>query len=606
MTEWLAQLSFLRPAWLLLLPVALLWLWWWRHHRDRRQGGDWHRVMDPRLLAPLMPQQTDPAGPRPGIWLPALILCLALLALSGPSWREAPRPSQQPADSLVVVMDLSLSMLARDLEPDRLTQAKRALQDLLRLREGLDTGLIAYAGDAHVVSPLTRDRASIEAFLPALDPFIMPSYGSRADRAVQRAIALLEHSAAGQRQILLITDGIRPPYREAIRQALSGHRIPLQILAVGSEQGAPIPLEDRGVIREDNGQPVIVSTELAPLRSLARAHGGQALRWTGSTTDLSPLGLDGRGARHHQSGEPGWRREDGGYWLLLLLLPLALWGWRRGHPALSGYSSVILPLAMAAILAVDAPPAMAGDASLWRTPDQQAMALLPESPGAASRRFRDRRWQALAHYRAGHYAAAEALWASEDSPEGHYNRGNALAQQGRIQEAIAAYETALALNPDMTPARENRQHLMDYLDQQQERDSQQQPGQDQNNRGSRQPPQTGGDPEQTLESSQPPSQPLSRPPQNPGDRQEQDDGPPGHGHAPRPRGTAGDEKASAPREASPEADSRGQSQAHEQWLRRIPDDSASLLRRKFERDYQQRQRQRAFRPQPEAEDQPLW
>lgn len=582
MTEWFSDFQFLRPAWLLLLPLLILWLLWWHQRRPPASAGDWHKIIAPELLAPLLPEEQKGQagqGRKRGLWLPTFLLGLTVLALAGPSWREAPKPAQQPADALVVVLDLSLSMLARDLEPDRLTQGKRALQDVLRLREGAETALIAYAGDAHVVTPLTRDRATIEAFLPALDPYLMPSYGGRADRGVQRAVALLEHSGPGRRQILLITDGMRDKYLESIHDVLSGHRIHLQILATGTESGAPVPLEDRGVIRED-GQPVIVATRLSPLQALAHAHGGEALRWQGSGMNLEPLALSGTDSAH-RSDARGWLREDGGYWLLLIIVPLALWGWRRGHPALAGYSSVIFSMAMTAILTVNTAPAVAAQGGLWHTPDQQAMARLPEAPAEAAKLFRDPRWQALAHFRAGNHAAAAALWAGDDSAEGHYNRGNALAHDGRIQEAIAAYETALARRGDFTQARENRERLVAFLEAQKEQTP---PEKNSRQQQEEQPP--GGNP-----------QPGGSPPADATGKREQ-------------RGTqaegaqAEDGSATAPVEAADESRiSRDlQRQTREQWLRRIPDDSASLLRRKFARDYQQRQQQR----QQEQEPQELW
>ncbi|TVP54698.1 MAG: VWA domain-containing protein [Halomonadaceae bacterium] len=598
MTEWLADFQFLRPLWLLLLPLLALCLWWWQRRRQLSVSGDWQRLIPLQLLAPLLPEGTIDSHRGTRLWLPGILLLLSAVALAGPSWRAVPEPAQQPADALVVVLDVSLSMLAQDLTPDRLTQAKRSLRDVLALREGADTALIAYAGDAHVVAPLTRDRRTIEALLPALDPYMMPSYGGRADRAVARAIALLEHSGPGRRQILLITDGVREPWREGIHEALSGHPISLQILAVGTDYGAPVPLEDRGLIREEDGRPVIVTTELAPLQALARAHGGRAVRLNNITEDLKQLSLAPDGSGLRTSEERSWQREDGGYWLLWLIVPLALWGWRRCHPALSGYSSVILPLAMAAILTGNSTPALAHGGSLWQTPDQQAKALLPEAPEKAALRFRDRQWQALSHYRAGNYAAAAALWAEDDSPEGHYNRGNALAFKGQLENAIAAYNIALASRENFFEAEENRDRIQALLEQQeqeqeQEKEQQQQQQQEQQDQAQNQAPQQQGQ-------GQPEQESGSTVPEGSQD----------------PQGTA-----SAPVEAMSESTTSPQqplggltpeqeAQTMEQWLRRIPDDPASLLRRKFERDFQQReqqrQRQRRFQERESQEIQELW
>lgn len=599
MTEWLADFQLLRPLWLLLLPLLGLCLWWWHRLRPQLGSGDWQRLIPPQLLVPLLPRATN-ANPRtlpsqPRVWLPALVAALAVLALSGPSWRAAPQPAQQPADSLVIVMDLSLSMLAEDLKPNRLSQAKRSLRDVLALREGADTALIAYAGDAHVVAPLTRDHNIIEALLPALEPNMMPSYGGRADRGVARAIALLEHSGPGRRQILLISDGVREPWREAIHAALSGHRIALQIIATGTDYGAPVPLADRGLIRQDDGRPIIVTTQLAPLQALARAHGGQAVRVVSGTEDLGPLSLPPDGSGLTTSEALSWQREDDGYWLLMLILPLVLWGWRQRHPALSGYSSVILPLFMAAILSGNSEQTMAASKHLWLTPDQQAKALLSQQPAQAAQRFRDRQWQALAHYRAGNYSAAAALWAEKDSAWAHYNRGNALAHAGELENAVSAYNIALAGREDFTRAQENRDRIQALLEQQMQDQNldQDQQGQDQN----QDLPQSG---QQQAPAGQQAQHDQGQP-QAGMDRAEPDDpqsetqaegaqDPQGSASAPVEAGSTGSLTATEQPLAGLTAEQ--EAQTREQWLRRIPDDPASLLRRKFERDFQQREQQR--------------
>jgi len=580
MTEFLNHFHFIRPLWLLALPLIPLWLW--LRYRRLSDAAGWERIIPQELLQPLMPEARQNSGRRS--LLLALLLSASLVAMAGPSWRSADQPVQQSADSLVVVLDVSLSMLSDDLSPNRLTRAKRKLRDLLVDRQGGETALIAYSGDAHLVTPLTRDRRTTEALLPALDPFMMPSQGGRADRGIAQAVDLLNQSGRGHRHILLITDGVRSDWHKGIHEALAGTDIPLNILAVGTEAGGPIPLEGRGVIR-DGGEVVIVRTELPPLQALAERHGGQAVRITPGLDDLQQLALaPTRGApRATDSDTTVSLPRDDGYWLLFLVLPLALLAWRRGH-----FSATVPVLAVSLGLFALPQPAMATSllSDLFKNRDQQAMAMLEEEPEDAVSLFTDPNWKATAWYRAGEYERAAEIWARDDSAAGHYNRGNALARSEQLQDAIAAYNAALERQPDFREARENRDLLKELLEQQSdasEPDADGENGEDNGDNGTPPPGQpddrqdTGPEPDalppEDGSGEEGNGEAEPEPPEGP--PEEPDEGPPD-------QADQGPEQEAAQPPPDP--------QTHDQWLRRIPDNPASLLQRKFEREYHERQR----------------
>ncbi|WP_372983341.1 VWA domain-containing protein, partial [Marinobacter sediminum] len=228
----MADFHFLRPFWLLLilsLPILVFTL---RHLRLGDSG--WARIIPERLLAPVIRHDGSSGKQQRSPMLPVSLAVIALsIALAGPAWREAPTPLKQPGDSLVIVLDLSLSMLATDLEPNRLTLAKRKIRDILDAREGSLNGLIVFAADAHVVAPLTDDDKTIEGMLDVLEPVIMPAPGNRADLAIARARDLLQQGAPGEGRILLITDDVPRRYHAAISQTLEGSGLSLDTLVVG-------------------------------------------------------------------------------------------------------------------------------------------------------------------------------------------------------------------------------------------------------------------------------------------------------------------------------------------------------------------------------------
>ncbi len=598
----LSGFHFLRPAWLLALaavPVLFLVL------RTAR-GGDsgWARWIPAPLLSPLVRRGRNGTSATPAA-LAAAVLAWTLLAvaLAGPAWREAPTPLKQPGDSLVMVLDLSLSMLATDVEPDRLTRAKRKIRDILAERADSLNALVVFAADAHVVTPLTDDRRTIENMLEVLDPAIMPAQGNRADRAIALARTLLDQGAPGAGRILLITDDVNDRYWPAIDATLDTSRFSLSTLVVGTEQGGPIPLAKRGFIR-DNGNVVITRADRVSLAELAQRHGGLSHPLTLDNTDIRQLRLAPDDSNDWQSVDSTStvnRWQDDGYWLLWLAAPLLLLGWRRG--VLAGLALTLLPLAPE--------PALADSwEALWLREDQRAPALIEDDPARAARELSSPQWQATALYRAGQYREAARLYETLAGPEAAYNRGNALARAGELEAALAAYDKALAQMPEHEDARFNRKLVEELLEQQQQSDQNGQPqGQpsDQNgddrNRSDSQSNGDSDDGQEAPESTSPNSQPS--PSDQGGDGQNQqaqgntDDSGTNNGDSPEPESPQSQSGATGERsdelapgqsvEAPEELTETPLTQGQEQWLRRVPDNPGGLLRRKFLQQYQQRQ-----------------
>ncbi|WP_303286522.1 VWA domain-containing protein [Marinobacter sp. SS8-8] len=585
----LADFHFLRPLWLLL--VLLLPLMYLAFRQLHLGDSGWSRLIPARLLSPVIRHEGTSGRPPKSPMVPAAMALVVLAtALAGPAWREAPTPLKQPGDSLVIALDLSLSMLATDVEPDRLTRAKRKIRDILAVRQGSLTGLLVYAGDAHVVTPLTDDTRTIEGMLDVLDPVIMPATGNRADLAIVRAADLLKQGAPGNGRILVITDQIGEHYWPEIRETLSETGYAFNTLVVGTEEGGPIPLARRGFIRE-NGEIVISRATPGALSELARSTGGQSHELTLNNTDIESLELSPKDTDDWQDTSAGLtvtRWQDDGYWLLWLAAPLILLGWRRG--AFTALALVLLP-------AFPQPAAAMTWADLWQRQDQRAPELIRNDPKQAAARLDDPEWKGSALYRSGQFDAAAQVFSRAEGPRASYNQGNALARAGKLEEAVTAYTSALAANPDMEDARHNLKIVEELLKQKNQdkdgsqsnnqKDPSESPGSDghkpQDNQGqpgnSKNPGDSGNEQQQNSGNSQEPGEPNRKP-----DKQ------------------ANEPKGQTPEQASAEqASSANQSQApapisetpltqsQEQSLRRIPDNPGGLLQRKFLQQYQQRQ-----------------
>lgn len=579
----LADFHFLRPLWLLaLLPLALLALFWLRR---RLETGAWRDALDPALA----PWLVETGWQRGGRALTALALaswCIGVLALAGPSWEQRPQPVARSDDAMVIALDLTLSMYAEDLAPSRMVRARLKVEDILAERADGLTGLVVYAGDSHVVVPLTDDVRTISNLLGTLEPRIMPVFGNRPDRAVAQANQLFRDAGIDRGRVLLVTDDVPEP---DLALAAVQPRYPLSILGVGTPEGAPVPLERlnrEGHLRAE-GQVVIARLEEDTLTDLARRGGGRYARFTADGSDVAHLLAapnPSRGGTREREREFGmW--VDAGPWLVLLLLPVALFAFRRG----------LLATPLLGLLLLNPSEAAAFE---WRDlvlrPDQQAYrALQSGDPERAAERFQDPDWQATALYRSQQYEAAARAFPGDDA-RAHYNRGIALARAERFEEALASFEAALDRDPEFEDAQFNRDLIERILEQDRpdaanEQASQRDdPSWDDDDEGSavsrRSDPgeaQPGErDPRQGEEGAQREGEQTEDPQSQSGRSEEQE------------------QLAQAETEARAEAEvsEREQEQALEQWLRRIDDDPAALLQRKFRYEADRRRREGAIDP----------
>jgi Ca-activated chloride channel family protein len=448
----LEAFHFQQPAWFLaLLPLVLL-LWQLRGHGSTDSA--WRRVCDASLLPYLLvnPQRNDSRLP---LWLLAAGWLIAVIALADPVWEKQPQPVFRSEEARVVVLDLSRSMASSDLKPSRLERARYKVEDVLRRSKEGQVGLVVFAGDAFVVTPLTQDARTITELLKTLEPGLMPVQGSRVDLGLRKAGELLTQAGAGRGEILLVTDGYEGDQALDAARELRRQGYTVSVLGVGTAQGAPLSDGAGGFVHDEKGAIVVPRLDVASLRALATAGGGRYATITGNDADinalLTPL-VPRLNAKVKQTGleTDAWRSR--GPWLIALLLPLAALAFRRGW-----LLGVVL---LVAATAVPPQPAMASTwDDLWTRRDQQATD--PEQRGTAQ-------------YRAGQYKEALADFTRASGPDAAYNQGNALARLGRYQEAIAAYDKALAAQPHMGDALHNKAAVEALLRQQKKQEKQNQ------------------------------------------------------------------------------------------------------------------------------------
>ncbi|MBS0192741.1 MAG: VWA domain-containing protein [Proteobacteria bacterium] len=465
----------LRPWWLLALIVLPLLVWWWR--RGEGERTPWTQAVDAHLLPSLL-QKSTATRDTGAVWLFAVGYAIAVLALAGPAWRR-PTAAYVPQAPLVVVADMSSHMRVADLKPSRLLRERVKIQQLIAQRRIGQIGLVAFAGDAFTVAPVSDDAHSLDDLVVALAPDTMPADGQRADLALRRAADLLARAGYRNGQILLLTDGADALAVQAAHAAhAQGYEV--DVLGVGTADGAPLPAADGQFANDASGQMQIARLDADGLRKLAKAGGGRYAAISSDGSDLAALGVlePPRLAPATAAAREALAWRDEGPWLLLLLLPLAALAFRRGWLAVVLLVAFTLPLTPA-----QAAPSNAWQ-GLWQRNDQRADHALRSGDAKAAQSLASTPEQrAAAAYLQGDYAGAAADWSQIDNADADYNRGNALAQMHRYEDAIAAWQRALQRRPGMPDAQANIDAVRKLLRQPPPQDQQRQPnkrgGQDQ-------------------------------------------------------------------------------------------------------------------------------
>jgi Ca-activated chloride channel homolog len=596
-----SEFHFIRPTWLLaILPYLVIVVLMLRNKLSR---GNWSAVCDAELL-PYLLQEKAVQNSRWLLTTGAIAVFLVIVALAGPSWQRVPSPVFRNDSALVVALNLSHSMDAEDIKPSRLIRARYKIADILKRRKDGQTALLVYSGAAFTVTPLTDDTETINSQLTALTTDIMPSEGNDTELVLKKAVDLFKQAGLQKGQILLITDSVDADKTKPAVTALENYS--LSILGVGTAEGAPIALAQGGFLKDEHGSIVIPKLNASDLAKLAQQ--GHGIYQSISTDDSDILAfLSALEQPVQQQGKENknllldqW--EDQGPWLLLLVLPLAALSFRKG----------LLTIALLLLLPLPKNSYAMEWKDLWQNKDQQAeQAYKNNQFEQAASLFENSNWKAAANYKAGAYdKALENLAPKPDEKNANvlYNQGNALAKSGQLEQALKAYEKAIALNPADSDAKYNKELVEKALekqkqdknkqDQQKKDDKQdssdksdkddQQKKDDESSDKSEQQKASEQKPEQSEEKK---SQQQQADEQGKPDNKEPEKQP----EADKTEQSAEPKKAEDKQQPKPASEvvepSDEQKQANEQWLKRIPDDPAGLLKRKFKYQYGQQRGQ---------------
>ena len=493
----LSHLWMLNLLWLLPLAAVALIV------QGRKKKRALQVFADPHLLERLA--ALDHRGRR---FIKALLLLLSLglmlFALAGPRWGSHYEEVSQKGVDIMLLIDVSPSMLVEDIAPNRLERARREILDFIKVVQGDRVGLIAFAGAAFVQCPLTLDYAALEMFLSALQPDLIPVPGTDLGAAVDLGISAFDAESATDKVILLITDGEDNETRgiNAARQA-AAKGVKIFVFGIGDVGGGPIPeLDGRGGFKKDRqGNLILSKLEEEGLQDIAALTGGTYVRSVAGDLDLDVLYFDGikshTQAQELKSGKIKVYEERFALFVLAAFILLLIEGFidekvrlktRAGQKATLARAGLLL-LAVTAIWMLTAARSQAAE-----SPDElyrkgrfaEAEKGYAQSDMDNPKDLRYRYNRGCAAYQSGDYQAAAAAFASvlrrsEDDDirfKAAYNLGNAAYQQGDFKSAAKHYKQAITQDPSSEDARHNLELAVRALQKQQEQQSQDQSQQD--------------------------------------------------------------------------------------------------------------------------------
>ncbi|WP_286263456.1 vWA domain-containing protein [Thalassotalea atypica] len=434
------QFHFMRPLWLLsLVPAYFVFYWRWRIENKTNE----HQKNLPKHLLKALTVGQNAWQQHMPLKMLAVVATLLIIVISGPTWQRQASPFGEDKAPLLVVLDVSASMLQTDVKPSRLARAKQKIEDILSQRNGGQTGLIVYTGSAHLAMPLTQDIDIFKPLLHAVTPRIMPRQGKFAEYT----LPLIDKQFAKQNvpgTVLLVTDGIGSQTVEAFGQYFEQSRHQLLILAMGNDE-----------------KPSDITLDMDGLNRLASVSNAKINTVTIDNEDVNWIAKQIN--RHMQiSADSALPWQDMGYSLTYVIAVLFLMWFRRGWLVQWSVTGILL---IGIATPTQSYAASWQFADLWMTKDQQGQLHFNQGEFIeAAQDFTQPMHKATAYFYAEEYKKAHSFYLREDSLAAMFGAANALAHQREYIAARNLYRELVALDKDFPNAVHNLQVLQKLID----------------------------------------------------------------------------------------------------------------------------------------------
>jgi Ca-activated chloride channel homolog len=273
---------------LLLLPVIILLF----IINEVRKKKALERLGDINLVRGLVPEMSR-IRPLIKFILQLIAFSAGVIMLSRPQFGSKIEDVKKQGVEVIIALDVSNSMLAEDIQPDRLTRAKQAISRLVDNLDNDKIGLIVFAGDAYIQIPITTDYISAKMFLSAINPNIVPKQGTAIGAAIDLGARSFSPGEGKSKAIIIITDGENhedDPVKNAIEASKAG--IVIHTIGIGSTEGVPIPVINNGkrdYLKDVDGNTVVTKLDEEILKKIALSTNGNYVRASNSNIGLDEI-----------------------------------------------------------------------------------------------------------------------------------------------------------------------------------------------------------------------------------------------------------------------------------------------------------------------------
>ncbi|MEN8137393.1 MAG: VWA domain-containing protein [Bacteroidota bacterium] len=444
------EFHFLRPEWLwAFVPfVVILVLMIFVKNKEHK----WQENIATHLRQFVIVNHNDK-----NIWLNrflfVLFFSILIIAMSGPSWKMIEKPGTKTKSVFYIVLDISQSMLAKDLQPNRLERAKFKIKDLFKENPHSSTGLIVYEGTAHLVVPATNDYSIIEEYLNPLSPKILYVKGSNLPLAIELADSITPGDSP--LSLFVLTDSPGNNDYNAIREFCSNEKHNFFLMPLATIAGANVPaFRGKGTLKDIKGEPVHSKLNASVIKNISSIENCDVVPMVLDNTDVKLIAEKVKAQKEFlkdEKNEEDW--QDSGILLMPVILILSLFWFRKGFS--------LLPVIL---LFFSSCNDIETFDDLWYTKDYQGQMREEEGEfNDAATKYTESIRKGSAYYKDGNYSLAIEQFSQDTTAMASYNLGLAHMQAGNYNEALMAFETAYAKDSTLTMAKDSEKLLQNWM-----------------------------------------------------------------------------------------------------------------------------------------------
>ena len=442
------QFHFLRPQFLwLFLPLAIILI---LTFIGSKEAIKWKKVIAPHLQPYVIKKGSENLKKWMQIVL-VFILSITTIGVSGPTWKTSEVPDKKLETPLVIALDLSQSMMATDIQPNRLERAKFKIKDLLAENPKARIALVGFAGSAHTIVPLTRDYKIISTHLDGLSPAMMPYPGTNLEAALQLTDTLTSITTATAK-LLLITDDLSNETFDLLQEFVLKGKTIVEIIPMNTVSGANVPTpRSKNALKDSKGKVVhsaLNSDVLNKLNSIENIH-VNLLTLDNSDMQLLSKFISSNLEFNEEDDAIKDEWQDEGYWFMIPVAFFVLMWFRKGW--------VVFSL----LFMVSLSSCSNNDNSfkdLWVSKNYQAQKMTEEENyQEAGETYTNPLRKGVAYYKAGNYDEAINAFEKDTTAMGAYNLGISYYKNGDYAAAELAFGKAIELDPENELAKTNQQ-----------------------------------------------------------------------------------------------------------------------------------------------------